>query len=374
MELQAVTAGAAAGIVRITIAFFMLGLYLTARRDPVTAYWALSAILVAIGTSTPLWGATMGEYAFWAASCCVVCGAVCWWWGLRLFFGHRIHPLGWWIMGLNALIVGAIYFLTGGQQPRLVAFAISILIGMALILRELWRGDGTPVNVGRGMVAFAFMATLASIISRSVYYLSSNVPVSPLSNDTPNVLLLYMIPTMSIILAAAGTVLIYLQRSVDEKERLASHDDLTGLFNRRAVAGAGREALTAGAVVLMVDVDNFKSVNDTLGHQGGDAVLRRIAEALAGACRRSDIIGRHGGEEFCVICPGASMAEAQSVADRLIAAVAAIPLPAGLQAPLSVSIGMSAGDASIPWDALVNRADRALYSAKSSGRSQVVMA
>jgi diguanylate cyclase (GGDEF)-like protein len=123
--------------------------------------------------------------------------------------------------------------------------------------------------------------------------------------------------------------------------------------------------------LLLIDVDHFKSVNDTLGHKAGDGVLTIIADTLSRNCRLSDIIGRHGGEEFCIVCPETTLDEAQVLAGRLLAAVSAIPRPEGLGWPLSASIGATAGAAS-PWDALLRHADNALYAAKEAGRNRVV--
>ncbi|MGE0667983.1 MAG: diguanylate cyclase [Sphingomonadales bacterium] len=377
MELQAVTASAAVGITRVVIALFMFGLYLAARRDACTGYWAVSAVLTGVGSTTPLYGETAGSLGMWFACVSVVTGGVMYWWGLRLFFGRDRSPLGWWMIGGVALVTGVMFLLTSAQQPRLLAFAGAVLVGIAVIVREAWRGDGSPLSVGRAMVVGSYSFVLVVLLARAGYFLIGGVPVSPTSDHPVNVTLLYLVPLLTSTLAAVGSLLMYFQRTVAQKEHLATHDDLTRIFNRRALAAAGRQALASGpgeVAVLLIDVDHFKSINDSLGHMAGDAVLTSIADTLARNCRADDIIGRQGGEEFCIVCSNTRPAEAAALAERLLAAVAAIPRPPGLAEPLSVSVGIAAGQADPDWDAALRYADGALYAAKAAGRGQAVTA
>ncbi|HET7488492.1 MAG TPA: sensor domain-containing diguanylate cyclase [Acidimicrobiales bacterium] len=160
-----------------------------------------------------------------------------------------------------------------------------------------------------------------------------------------------------------------------EIRRMATTDGLTGLANRRTfdeslereLAAAVRRGEPCG--LILVDVDHFKAVNDTHGHQTGDQVLQVVGAALRSAAREMDVPARYGGEEFVVIVPGCAPAQAVEVAERLRAAVASGPLP--------IPITVSAGVASFPADAddgagLVAAADAALYRAKRQGRNRTM--
>jgi diguanylate cyclase (GGDEF)-like protein len=162
-----------------------------------------------------------------------------------------------------------------------------------------------------------------------------------------------------------------------EVERLATIDGLTGVANRRTfenalhreVARAGRTSQPLSLVVL--DIDHFKSVNDTLGHQAGDEVLRHVGAALASHAREVDLAARYGGEEFCVLLPACPPDDAMAVAERLRGAIAEYSGP--------TAVTVSAGVATLPFDAatdtaLVAAADQALYRAKSGGRDRTVAA
>jgi diguanylate cyclase (GGDEF)-like protein len=163
-----------------------------------------------------------------------------------------------------------------------------------------------------------------------------------------------------------------------ELGRLAAIDPLTGLRNRRAIDEYLNESLSAARrhglplSLLVIDVDHFKTFNDRLGHQAGDAILGHAARVLDGALRAEDAIGRWGGEEFLAVLPGTDEDGALRVTDRLRSALAA-DQPEAAQAhglPVTITIGLAQWrEESI--DELMSRADRALYLGKAAGRNKV---
>jgi diguanylate cyclase (GGDEF)-like protein/PAS domain S-box-containing protein len=169
------------------------------------------------------------------------------------------------------------------------------------------------------------------------------------------------------------------QRMAQERLRdLATHDALTGTYNRRHLEEILRKelgrALRYGRplAIAMLDADHFKLVNDNHGHPTGDAVLREIAERFRRTLRANDVLGRYGGEEFTVVFPETQLGEATVVAERLREAIAELPIIVGGRAiEMTVSIGVAAM-ADVPdLQALVGRADEALYAAKRDGRNLV---
>ena len=163
----------------------------------------------------------------------------------------------------------------------------------------------------------------------------------------------------------------------------ATHDHLTGLLNHGAILETLHKELARGSreqqpvALLMADLDRFKSINDTHGHQGGDAVLREAACRMKSAIRRYDALGRYGGEEFLFVLPGCQGDDAFAQAERIRQAFAAELFTAGNQTfPVTCSIGVSYRTVPAVEEAgsLVQEADMALYRAKSLGRNHVTMA
>lgn len=179
----------------------------------------------------------------------------------------------------------------------------------------------------------------------------------------------------------AGARIIELQQqllSAQEALRVqATHDSPTGAFNRAAIFEILQRELArcereGGSMVLaLVDIDHFKSINDKLGHQAGDAVLREVIQRLGATVRPYDSIGRYGGEEFLVVvreCDGSPLA----LAERLRQSIADQPFQTDAGAiRVTVSLGVATSDGQTLLDALIRLADEALYRAKNHGRNRV---
>lgn len=167
----------------------------------------------------------------------------------------------------------------------------------------------------------------------------------------------------------------------DELLIQATHDSLTGLWNRKAcldslareLVRAAREKRTVG--LMLADLDHFKQINDTYGHLAGDQVLRAVALKIKAALRSYDTVGRYGGEEFLVICPGCDQGALLRRAEHLRASIAGEPVatPEG-NIPISLSLGVAVASENGSQDALLKSADEALYRAKRAGRNRIELA
>jgi diguanylate cyclase (GGDEF)-like protein/PAS domain S-box-containing protein len=170
------------------------------------------------------------------------------------------------------------------------------------------------------------------------------------------------------------------KRAESAAQELASRDTVTGLLNRRGLDAALNKLLAAGPearslALLQVDLDFFKAVNDTYGHEAGDLVLREVGRVLERSIRRSDIAGRIGGDEFVVLLPGIdSPAKAQEIAAAIITGVSrAIALDDGNLALIGASVGIAMAQDGETAAALLRRADLAMYSAKQAGRGRACL-
>jgi two-component system cell cycle response regulator len=163
--------------------------------------------------------------------------------------------------------------------------------------------------------------------------------------------------------------------------QMALIDPLTGFYNQRYLmrhlGGLLAAGVPNGLAVLMVDVDNFKMVNDSWGHSAGDRALRSVAEVLRSRTRVFDSIARYGGEEFVVVMPGTTALDALEAAEALRRGVEVLEFsPAnGTRHPLTVSIGVACcGTPDMTPEQMLNAADEAMYKAKRSGRNRIEQA
>lgn len=165
--------------------------------------------------------------------------------------------------------------------------------------------------------------------------------------------------------------------------RLASMDSLTQVLNRGAFTALVEgylkqleaDEVAARGALLVVDADNFKSINDRFGHDSGDEALKLIAGSISSTLRTTDLVGRIGGEEFAVFLPGSSPIHAESVAERIRQSIANTEfIPKGERHSLSVSVGGALFDRQLSFGDLFRLADQQLYSAKKQGRNRVSVA
>lgn len=169
-----------------------------------------------------------------------------------------------------------------------------------------------------------------------------------------------------------------LMHAREQMRHFAEHDDLTGLWNHRIIVERLRQEVDRSRreatplSVILVDLDHFKSVNDTFGHPAGDQVLKEVGAIFQRAVRSYDWVGRYGGEEFLLILPGSNFAGARVRAEQLRTAVQAACIQDGERAiPVTASFGVASGFPA-NYEALIHTADVALYRAKDNGRNCVI--
>ena len=185
--------------------------------------------------------------------------------------------------------------------------------------------------------------------------------------------------------APIGGWIVHLLREVEiarqQAQALAWNDELTALMNRRRFTEIGKRELAlsqrAGRqlVAVLLDIDDFKRINDEHGHSGGDAVLQALGRVLPRELRGTDLVARWGGEEFALLLPDTTVADAAVLAERVRLAVEQMDVkPDGVHSRrCTVSIGLSEAGAQDSFDTLIDRADKAMYEAKAGGKNRVMV-
>ena len=226
--------------------------------------------------------------------------------------------------------------------------------------------DACPKLRGRPVGAVSAVCVPVSIMGRTVGVIhATGEPDSAFATDR--------VQDLGTLAKLAGAR-IGLLRAMEETQLQAATDALTGLLNRRSfeqqVSIARRENPLLS--IAIADLDHFKQLNDTYGHETGDRALRLFAQVLTGSVRGQDIVSRHGGEEFVIGLTGCTVSSARVVLDGLRERLAAAVTVAGLPA-FTVSIGVIQADPQEDLPALIGRADQALFRAKREGRDQVIV-
>ena len=277
--------------------------------------------------------------------------------------GHAFGRVGAWLQGLSAWFVGfmatAIIIALGGIDYLNGPDVVVSMLYLVPLSAAGWR-MGLPFS-GALCVLTTFIWAASDILSGAMY----STAVIPLWNFAARLGVFLLIVVL----------LARLRDALASQTWLASVDSLTQVSNPRSF-GEAAEAAMDGArgrqrpiSVAYIDLDDFKAVNDTLGHSGGDHVLRVVAEALIARTRATDVVARLGGDEFAILLPDTASSEAQAMMTGLIAR-----LEQALQG-LAVPVTFSAGVATflvVPgsMDALLQPADSLMYDAKAKGKAR----
>ncbi len=263
----------------------------------------------------------------------------------------------------------------------ILSFIASLLIGgpgaVAFpVLALLWCGLVWPVFATSVLTLLFGILALGVIASGLVPNYHGVPDKAALSSFRLGASAIALVPiTLAIVMHSRNEL-------TERLRHMASHDALTGITNRAAfheqatLRLSRREQTTA---LMMIDLDHFKSINDTWGHAAGDEVLRETAKRIGAALRPGDLFARIGGEEFVVMINTVTLDQAQKVAQRLLQTISDHPVRVGgatvlIAVTASIGLAVTRSSGTATPDALMQQADHALYRAKHAGRNQVVTA
>lgn len=257
--------------------------------------------------------------------------------------------------------------------------AFLLLGGIAWALRGAFRQG--RFSAARLTAAFAAMG--AGIAAwRFVQHALDPRGTGSLLESGPSDMAVFVYACVGVTFLSLGFVLMHTERAYHALHQLASVDPLTGVLARSALVENGTRMLaeaqrtTRPMSALLLDLDRFKPVNDSLGHEAGDRMLRHLAERAHKVLRGEDLLCRLGGDEFVALLPNTDACGAGVVAERLRESLANAPLVfRGTGIPIPLSIGVAeAGRGELDLQALIKRADEAMYTAKRAGGDRVAMA
>jgi len=353
--------------------------------QPSAKAWRIATLLMAGGSVLlAVQAALPPGFVLPLANGMLMLGLAGYWHSLRLFYGL---PRSAWLLLVPALGTLGV-FVFAQLRPDLVARVACVTLAWVLLngaaIATLLRQGDDERAISRRVLAAVFALSLGFMLARGAWFALADDAGASVVDAARWINL--ATPVFGSILPVIGTtafLLLCSERIRRQWELAASTDNLTGLANRRVLAGEGARLLSDARArrldfsVAIVDVDHFKQLNDTFGHDIGDVALRHVAECLRRACGEGALPARQGGEEFVVVLPQSPRPAAQAAAERIRQAIEQAPfaLREGQALRITVSIGIATlepGDRH--FDDLLRRADRGLYAAKHAGRNRVAMA
>jgi diguanylate cyclase (GGDEF)-like protein len=266
-------------------------------------------------------------------------------------------------------------------HPEIVIARATLVVLFFIALGTALNGGLDSPSLSWMIVPVAFAATryrwqvvVACAVITAIAMFLATIPVDPdrVLGDPQR-----LIAAIALLVCVVTITSALMHGELTQRDR-AVLDPLTGLLNRSSLGTRTTEIeqqarLSGGALSLVLcDIDRFKSVNDNFGHERGDSVLREVAHEIRKSLRSFELVYRLGGEEFLVLMPGASLAEARDVADRLRSNVTE-SAPGGLHLTMSVGVASAAGE-ELRYEELFRVADAALLQAKREGRDRVIVA
>ena len=312
----------------------------------------------------------------------VVVGHISQFVAVKQFLDEPIRRWPLWLLGAVVFLTTLVFTYANNSFPaRTVIITVGSAIALVATARALFRGASRDLVAAR-YTALLLLGMAAILALRGGYTVASGNTLNTLfAGDLFQFMYVSAYVILSV-LSGLAFVLLVAERLRVELERMATLDSLTGIYNRRTFTGLverelARAARTEAPVgLIVIDLDHFKTVNDRYGHVAGDTVLKSFVATAHAALRKQDLLGRYGGEEFCVVLPGASPAEAVMIAQRLRESVETTPVPMGDRSiRYTISVGVAHSNrAGLDLDSLVRDADEALYRAKGRGRNQVSLA
>lgn len=292
---------------------------------------------------------------------------------LEVFFGKEKR----WIWHL--LLIGSIALvaalLLDNRPARIMCDSLILIAAEVAILRRLWARRVATPGRGQYLIVAAVLLSLTTLFYRELTAFYSLQASGAISMSDLSQALLYTATLVGLTLLTVGFLLMVKERTEHLNLQMILSDRLTGVWNRRKLEEVGegeiQRLVRHGSLVslLILDLDDFKSINDTLGHATGDAVLKAVTASWRANLRDTDILGRWGGEEFAVILPGTGVGDALVLAEALRNATHATNK--GNLPQITVSIGVSLCLSHDSWKTWFDRADTALYRAKAAGKNRV---
>ncbi|MES2182047.1 MAG: diguanylate cyclase [Pseudomonadota bacterium] len=346
--------------------------------------WSIASLCIGIGLGFTYFfyaPTPSAKYAVVFGTALIAAGVALQFTGLQSFKSHRIYM--WsaiFFVGVATFQTYWFEFLHPDIKSRSIANSFLLSIGYAACASVLLIRTKFQLKAVSWFTGLSFALLSAVMLMRVILISQSSLETYSLYSITPINPVTFVITCILQLCVTFGFLLMLNHQLVAEIEKIASRDMLTGAFNRRQLeeeitrlqSWCKRTGNTFS--LMLIDVDNFKFINDNYGHPNGDEVLRKLTNIAVASIRAEDYFARYGGDEFCILLPSTRADKALILANRLREAYASTTFAfGGKTVKSSISIGIAdSSRAGLDYKNLISTADQALYRAKQDGRNKVV--
>ena len=367
------------GIAGVTL---LLLLYKNDKSQHFLLFWLISSIALCINSALGIANGLSIEMPFWLLPVSANLATI----SIHVFILAAIYsqtnkPVKYhWIFGILVIcfVLNNTAFAQQSNINRiLINFPIMIALNL-LSIRQLMLQPKSELSSVYYVLVFAFTVNIIQLTTRLIMLALYKLDAfADLNSTLVHSIGYYGLTTFAFLTLGACLYLVYKKHNILLKEHL-ERDPLTGAYNRRSMQQKIQTELersnrsATSLSVIMLDIDHFKKVNDTLGHVAGDLAIQHVAAIAQKQLRSYDVMFRYGGEEFLICLPDTISADALKIADRLRKQVAQSQIAQFPDLNLTISIGIATtSDSFDNWQQLVQNADKALYQSKNQGRNQV---
>ena len=344
-------------------------------------YWAVGNMVIGLGMVLVLIQLDAPKPLFLPGMAFIGVGLSLYINGIQAFIDrkpdHRIPP----IVFLLLIAIEA-YFMLQQQDLRMTAILSAIVFSVIYFYcaRLTFSRDDGIVGTLFWIASSLYLLMAILMLGRAFYAAQVDIAVFDSFATWPVNAYTFMLGAVSQFFISSLFVLMLSYKLNQKLESFATNDGLTGVLNRRGLEDAAVKMqdickrINLSMAILLIDIDHFKKVNDKYGHLTGDDVLRHLSKEIASVLRTSDVLGRYGGEEFCVFLPNTSEGDAVGLAERIRAGVEASSFQ-DAQGLIKTTVSIGVADsvrAGYDFKGLVATADSAMYGAKNGGRNRVL--
>ena len=371
------------GLLAVALSLFLLVINARIATLNGLIYWVFANLLIGVGILIFIFEIIPLNIRALIGGLCLVFGLALYYFAIKIFEQYRLSPNIIKKTFAAIFIINVAITLFSSHEYALILFNTALCVVFSLMSAMfLLKKHKVPEKLIEHQFTGVFFIIFASLTFYRLFILSSDQvsPVDHLVQWTQNEMT-FLGCMLSVLAINFGFMAMANVRLAEQLTHAAGHDWLTGVMNRGSleqasqVMKANSNRLGHTQSLLLMDLDRFKNINDNYGHLFGDKVIKIFAELARKSIREIDILGRYGGEEFCILMPNSNASDAAILAERIREKYAATPIfIEGVQIQCTVSIGISDSiDVGNDFKSMFGAADKALYAAKNAGRNKVMI-